>query len=361
MSLRGILSDFGSADVFQLIAQQTKTGRLEVERAGRVLEIFFIEGSVLRARPAEIRPDGALASVLLRSGAISEQALDEAWRIQAETLEPLPEVLVSRGLLTEEDIDQLASLINDETIFELFLWDEGKFAFEPCAVEPGRNETPVRAEMVLLDALRMRDEWVPITRQLRDLTLVITPKVDLEGFRAMRGKLEKDGLEPKGLEKLFTLANGRATARRVIDLSRLGTFEGARGLMALINAGAVYGEMRKGTDSTALRVRVHASRPMLAYAVLGVCAAFAVLLLQLRPPRLVDHPLPITSLAEARAAAATERLRVALEAHRWAEGGYPQSLNALGDGRQRLLATVPLDQYSYARSEDGYQLTRRLD
>ena len=253
-------------------------------------------------------------------------------------------MLVSRGLLTEADIDQLTSLINDETIFELFLWDEGKFAFEPCAVEPGRNETPVRAEMVLLDALRMRDEWAPITRQLRDLTLVITPKVDLEGFRAMRGKLEKDGLEPKGLEKLFTLANGRATARRVIDLSRLGTIEGARRLIALIQAGAVYGEMRKGTDSSALRVRVHASRPMLAYAVLGVCAAFAVLLLQLRPPRLVDHLLPIAPLAEARAAAATERLRVALEAHRWAEGGCPQSLNALGDGRQRLLATVPVDQ-----------------
>ncbi len=149
MSLRGILSDFGSADVFQLIAQQAKTGRLEIERAGRVLEVLFIEGSVLRARPAEIRPDGALATVLLRSGAISEQTLDEAWRLQAETLDPLPELLVSRGMITQEEIDQLQRLINDETIFELFLWDEGKFAFEPCEVEPGRNETPVRAEMVL--------------------------------------------------------------------------------------------------------------------------------------------------------------------------------------------------------------------
>ena len=185
--------------------------------------------------------------------------------------------------------------------------------------------------------------------------------MDLEGFRGMRGGLVQDGLGQEALEKLFTLTNGRATARRVIDLSRLGTFEGARGLVALIQAGAVYGEMRKGTESANLRVRVHASRPMLAYAVLGVCAAFAVLLLQLRAPRLVDHPLPVASLAEARAAAATERLRVALEAHRWTEGGYPQSLRALGDSRQRLLATVPLDQYSYTRSEDGYRLTRRLD
>ncbi|MEE9280864.1 MAG: DUF4388 domain-containing protein [Myxococcota bacterium] len=361
MSLRGVLSDFGSADVFQLIAQQQKTGRLQVERAGRVLEVFFIEGSVLRARPTEIRPDGALASVLLRSGAISESALEEAWRAQAETLEPLPQVLVSRGVITDEEIDQLCNLINDETIFELFLWDEGKFAFEPCEVEPARAETPVRAEMVLLDAMRMRDEWGPIQRQLRNLTLVITPRVDLEGFRAKRGELEGDGVDLAALEKLFTLANGRATARRVIDLSRLGTFEGARGLMALIRVGVVVGELRKTTEPGTVRIRRQASRPMLAYAVLGVCAAFAVLLLQLRAPRLVDYPLPAASLEEARAAAATRRLRVALEAHRWAAGGYPTSLAALGDGNARLLATVPLDRYSYVRSEDGYRLTRRLE
>lgn len=360
MSLRGVLSDFGPADVFQLIAQQQKTGKLEVERAGRVLEVFFTEGSVLRARPAELRPDGALASVLMRSGAISESALEEAWRVQAETLEPLPRVLVSRGIITDEEIDQLRQLINDETIFELFLWDEGKFAFEPCEVVPERAETPVRAEMVLLDALRMRDEWGPIQRQLRNLTLVITPKVDLAGFRAKQAELEAEGLGIAAMEKLFTLANGRATARRVIDLSRLGTFEGARGLMALIRAGIVVGELRQTTDSGALKIRRRASRPMLAYAVLVICAAFAILLLQLRPDRLVDHPLPAASLADARAAAATQRLRVALEAHRWAEGSYPAALSALSD-RAPLLATVPLDHYSYARSEDGYRLTRRLD
>ncbi len=361
MSLRGVLSDFGSADVFQLIAQQTKTGRLEVEKSGRVLEVFFIEGSVLRARPAETRPDGALASVLLRSGAISEADLESAWRAQAETLEPLSQVLASRGLISQEELDQLMRLINDETIFELFLWDEGKFAFEPCTVEAGPTETPVRAEMVLLDALRMRDEWGPMQRQLRDLTFVITPTTDLEGFRAKRAGLEKDGLDPDALEKLFNLSNGRASARRIVDLSRLGTFEGARGLVALMRVGVVIAEPPKVTEPGAARARSRTSRPMLAYAVLGITAAFGLLLLQLRPTRPVDYPLPAASLADARVAAATQRLRVALEAYRWAEGGYPESLAGLGEGRRRLLATVPLDQYSYLRSEDGYRLTRRLD
>ena len=93
MSLQGVLSDFGVADVFQLIAQQRKTGVLELERAGRSLEVHFVNGAVLRARPTEARPDGALASFLLRTGALSESALAEVVKQQEETLESLPRLL----------------------------------------------------------------------------------------------------------------------------------------------------------------------------------------------------------------------------------------------------------------------------
>ena len=75
MSLQGVLADFPVADVFQLIAQQRKTGVLEVERKGRTLLVFFLEGQVLSARPSETRPDGSLAGYLLRTGALQESAL----------------------------------------------------------------------------------------------------------------------------------------------------------------------------------------------------------------------------------------------------------------------------------------------
>ncbi|MGH7291083.1 MAG: DUF4388 domain-containing protein, partial [Myxococcota bacterium] len=71
MSLQGVLADFPVADVFQLISQQRKTGVLEVERRGRTLLIFFLEGQVLSARPSENRPDGALAGYLLRTGVLA--------------------------------------------------------------------------------------------------------------------------------------------------------------------------------------------------------------------------------------------------------------------------------------------------
>ena len=82
MSLSGVLADFPVADVFQLISQQRKTGVLEIERRGRTLLVFFLEGQVLSARPSESRPDGSLAGYLLRSGALSESALGDARKRQ---------------------------------------------------------------------------------------------------------------------------------------------------------------------------------------------------------------------------------------------------------------------------------------
>ncbi|MFI5317357.1 MAG: DUF4388 domain-containing protein [Myxococcota bacterium] len=357
MSLSGVLADFPVADVFQLIAQQRKTGALEVERKGRILLVFFLEGKVLSARPSETRPDGSLAGYLLRAGALSEATLGQARKHQEQSLEPLVPTLLQLDLVSRADLEQVTRLATDETVFELFLWDEGRFAFRAEDVVAGPCDKPVPAEMVLLDALRMRDEWVTIQGWLPDLSVVVAPSVDAEGFRAKRASIESgSGLSGADLERLFTLANGRLAARRVIDLSRLGTFQGARGLVALIRNGALRPEQR--ADEPEQRVEHSRDRPPIAaLALLAVSAVLAGALFLAKPPARPGRPLPGDPVAELREGAATERLQAALEAHRWARGEYPESLAALRDSGA-LLAAVPVDRYSYARSPDGYRLWR---
>src|SRR5262245_28693612 len=190
MSLSGVLADFPVADVFQLISQQRKTGVLEVERRGRALLVFFLEGQVLSARPSESRPDGSLAGYLLRSGALSETALAEARKHQESSLEPLTQTLLTQNMVPRTELEQVTKLATDETIFELFLWDEGRFAFRAEPVTPGPCDKAVGAEMVLLDALRMRDEWVSIQGWLPDLSVVLALCCDVEQFRAKRASIE---------------------------------------------------------------------------------------------------------------------------------------------------------------------------
>jgi len=358
MSLQGSLRDFPVADVFQMVAQQRKTGVLEVEQAGRALLIYFLEGQVLRARPAEDRPDGSLAAFILRMGLASETDLAEIWRQQEETLESLGDVLVSQQLLSKEELQQVSQLLSDETIFELFLWDDGTFAFRPCKVEHHDGDVLVGAEMVLLDALRMRDEWAQIQGGLPNLSEVISRGVDIEVFREHRAAVEASvGMAPDELERLFTLCDGRLNARRVIDLSRLGTFRGARGLVALLREGLLHvvkvaakpkgGTRRPGSAS---------SRNGVGVAVLVISVIVASAIFAIPAPVRTSYPLPSVALPKGRDAAQYDRIRMALEAYRWRTGAYPKSLAELGMGRNPLLAPVRLGRYSYSLSGSGYTL-----
>jgi hypothetical protein len=361
MSLQGQLRDFPVPDVFQLVAQQRKTGVLGVEREKRKLEIYFYEGQVLRARPAESRPDGALAAHALRSGLISEPDLAEAWRIQGETLEAFPQLLVSHSFISKEDVDATQRLLTNETLFELFLFDDGRFNFHPGEVPQDEGDVLVSAEMMLLDALRMRDEWTAIQQGLPDLSVVVAPSVDIEVFRSHRSAVEASvGMDPEELERVFTLCDGRASARRVIDLSRLGTFEGARAIVALLREGLVHVEH---VTPRAPRATAPERRSLFGEArqPISVTLLFVVLLLGaglclLPTPEPRGFPLPSPGIFESRTQSELDRMRAVLDAHRWARGSYPEALEELSGRWQPLLAPVPLDRYSYSRSGPRYRL-----
>lgn len=360
MSLQGVLADFGVADIFQLIAQQRKTGILSVEARSRSLEVHFVEGGVLRALPAESRPDEALGALMIRTGTLSDVGLAQAWKTQVKMREPLPSVLLALDLVERDAIGAAKRLLTDEAIFELFLWDEGRFSFRPCRIDMDDIDAPVGAEMVLLDALRMRDEWAQIRDELRDLSVVLKPAVDIEEFRTRRAKVETStGVRPQELERVFTLVDGRLSIRRVIDLSRMGTFQGGRAVVGLLREKLVSRSARVSTTTPAA-VRASRNRPVLAFLVLVICGLWASLLLRLPGPRSVgDYPMPENAVSEVRTAATTERLRAALEAHRWAQGGYPSSLEGLRAVHDTSLAPLPVDRYIYARSAEGYVLYRR--
>jgi hypothetical protein len=360
MSLRGVLADFGVADIFQLIAQQRKTGVLSIESDDRELEVGFQDGQVVRARPSESRPDTALASYLLRAGGLSETDLAEARRLQEETLEQLPAILVSQGFVNKNDVEQIAQLLTNETIFELFLWDEGSFAFRPGALQVQPGDMLVGAEMVLLDALRMRDEWALIENGLPDLAVILAQTVGVEDFREKSAALETaTGMRGEDLDRIFTRCDGRLTARRVIDLSRLGTFEGARGLLAMLNENMLQVSREAQKPPRSRRAVAPAATWTRGVWILLAAGLMAAALFVVPAPASRSHPLPRAGLFQARSAVELERVRIALEAHRWRMGNYPESLEVLRQGRDDFLAALPLDRYSYARGEGGYTLHER--
>jgi hypothetical protein len=354
VSLQGVLSDFGIADVFQLIAQQRKTGVLTLENEGRTLEVHFSEGSVVRARPGDTAPDAALAEFLLRTGAISEQALVEAQRRQEQSPAPLAEVLVGSRALAQEELERVVRLVTHETIFELFLWEQGSFRFRPQDLPEEPGDELIGAELLLLDALRMRDEWAQIRMRLPELAVTIAPVADAEAFSSRRERVESaSGLSEEEVARLFHLADGRISARRIIDLSRLGTFLGAKGLVELLRLGMLRIQ-RPQVRAAAEAAPVTRARPALAVWALAAAALTAGALLLWPEPRTMDRPLPADALERARTQMNEETLRTVLEVHAWAEGNYPESLHELRGPAD--LAPSPSRRYHYARSREGYAL-----
>ena len=361
MSLQGVLSDFGAAEIFQLIAQQRKTGILEIDSDGRTLEVYFSDGHILRARPAESQPDAALAEFLIRTGATAEPDLAEAWQVQGDTLSSLPQVLLEQQYVKKDELDQLLRLISDETIFELFLWDQGGFKFKPQNVSAQDGDMMVGAEMVLLDALRMCDEWSPIRALLPTLDCALAQSVDVEVYRERRTAIESaTSMSGEEVDRLFTRCDSRQSARRVIDLSRLGTFQGARGLSAMLKENVVHIE-HKAAKPDPLRHTLPAgslfgkSTLMLVPAALLTAGLFAI-----PAPRSDSFPLPPAARELAVAQGELQELRAVLESYRWANGQYPDSLGSLREAGGQRLAWIEPARYRYTSLGGSYTLGLRV-
>ncbi len=339
MSLQGVLTDFGAAEVFQLIAQQRKTGVLEIDRLDRVLEVYFRDGVVLRARPAESTPSQALSDFLLRTGLISAPALEAARERQSESLEPLAQILVESCGLRREDVERIVRLISAETVFELFLRDEGSFRFHTRDVDDEPGDESMGAEQVLLDALRMRDEWNEVERTLPDRSAVLQRSVDIEELRVRRAAIALEaGVPEDDVECLFRLVDGRLDAQRVIDLSRLGTFAGAKGLAGLRRAGMLRAEARPQPQASLDLVAIAPPRGRARAAGIAAfavgCAVLALLLAARPAPR--DPPIPAGGAAEA----GRQQRLLAAEAARWAAPARPAAGAAVAGGEDGYI-TAP--------------------
>lgn len=328
MSLRGNLSDFGVADIFQLIAQQRKTGVLTVGERGREFEVYFVEGRVVRARPREKRPQEALAEYLIRTGAVSGAAMDDALREQDETCESLAEILIEAAALDSDDVARTGRLISDEVIFALFLLEEGSFRFNPRDVAPEPGDESVGAEQVLLNALRMQDEWQEVSGLLPDLDWVACPVADIERFRSESQAIaERCGMKPEAVERLFTLCDGRLAARRAIDLSRLGSFQGGKALVALSRSGVIeFREPRVAEVHPKPSSLVSTGRWLAPIAVMVALATAALLFSTMGlAPREGSALLPADGLAQSRRTFERDRIRQALEVRRWLGDASPEA------------------------------------
>jgi hypothetical protein len=357
VALRGNLEDFGIADVFQLIGQQRKTGILELRGEDGRVELRFDRGAVVSAAPLRDEPHEALGEMLVRCGLLEPEQLARLRRESESAAQSVPALAVERSWVDADQLQEVEDLLTRETFFAILRWRSGAFDFRAQPVAHARPvESLLGAEQILMDGLRMLDEWQSFAPEIPSERMVFLPAGDLLAWRETAGP---SAVPVGALERVFHLLDGHADVRQVIDRSRLGTFDAVRALAELRRAGLVaLAEPTRGARGEAparRRPGLGGVRAVLATVLpllLLALAAGAALLARIAPPAPPGFPIVRSPLAAARTQHETRGVRHALEAARFATGRWPDSLDALA-AADRPMAADGGAPYYYMRRDDG--------
>ena len=330
--LSGNLRDFGIAEIFQLIGQQRKSGVLDVLSGKREIVLRFSEGRIVSAAPVDPeRPP--LAWKLVRCGALRAEVLQSCLQqpVPGVSLEKL---LRQRGGIGVAEFREVRDLLTRDTLFSLLRWQDGTFRF---VSKPVRHRRPwedlLDAEEVLSEGLRMVEEWNAFATSVPSPDAVFRRLGSPDDYRSSAtAEVSHDRVET---ERILAGVDGLRMAQQVVDLARVGFFQGTRALLELRRSGWIE---EVGADGAAPRpaaaTRSGFRDMQLANALSAVVFLVALALAwwpagTARP----DAPLPLARdvVGEALAQLEAVRLRNALGAYRLAAGHWPGNLAALRD------------------------------
>jgi len=364
VALRGNLKDFGIADVFQLVGQQRKTGILELtDGKGRQVQLRFDHGAVVSASPAESGAQESLGDMLVRCGFLTRQQVEELRAECGPSGQSLPRLAVARGLITERELEEVEDLRTRETIFAVLRWADGSFDFRAQDVFHSRRlETLLGAEQILMDGLRMMDEWQSFADLVPSEDTVFEKVGSFEAYREQAGR--EIGRRLANAEQVFALVDGRLKVRRIIDLSLLGSFDATRALASLHEAGVIApvdnSRLQKLRRRTGPRVLPRPDVRSWVAALLPI-ALLAWLVVTIHERGAAPWPAGVygiraTALDLVRDGYATLRVRHALEAYRLTNGQWPARLTQLAESGLLPAEALASDQgrpYYYVERAEG--------
>ncbi len=368
MALEGTLADFGIGEILQLIGSQQKTGILFVEGTGDTeeVQVFFRGGKVIRVDVARRDKRDLIGNMMAAAMDKSRDQLAAALDAQKKTLKRVGDILVEEGTITPELLQEFTDLQTRETLARLFQWKRGKYRFEskpPGFARP--NIAPVSSESLLMEGVRMMDEWPLIQARISNPDTVFRPLKSIEEAETEAEALDRilddafsefvDPTAPpaeqppvKGKKatgaasnlsrndrRVFAFVDGKRSVLQLVDLARLGEFETCKSLVSLLNEGYIApvkitapradgGPLRRRIDWVQLAGRV---------ALNLLVAAFIAAIVWAMPhsrDALAENRVELGREAIGRLRAnRLATVEAALEVYRARQGQYPESLDAL--------------------------------
>jgi hypothetical protein len=236
VALEGNLKDFSLADMFRLLSGGQKTGTLYLSRPDAEGKVCFRKGRIFFATSNYNRE--SLGTRLMRAGVITEKQLRQALGLQKiqkkdRAARRLGHILVVEGYLDAEVLERFIQEQINDTLFDLFRWEDGTIRFEPDdACENEDIGVSVSVENIIMEASRRLEEWNRIREKI--------PTHDTR-FVLAEGPGEKSieiHLKPKEWMLMCYLHGGKSL-RELSALTGYNDFETAKILYGMSAAGLI--------------------------------------------------------------------------------------------------------------------------
>lgn len=152
------------ADILQWLSQNNKTGILHLHSPMDIVKkIYFTNGKILSSSSSD--PRYFLGHFLINYGLINEEQLTMAMQTQQETHIKLGKILITVGIIEEEELKKMLRLKAEETIYSIFLWEEGEFEFQDLETID-EDFVPIELDVIslVMEGVRRKDEWARILK-----------------------------------------------------------------------------------------------------------------------------------------------------------------------------------------------------
>lgn len=168
----GDLKSMPMAELLQWISQSKRTGTLKVRNNYITKKIYFQNGLVISSSSSD--PRDYLGQFLLSRNWISEVQLIKAIEKQEKRKMLLGKILVESKAITEEQLKKAMHFKTLETIFSIFLWEEGKFEFVSGEL-PNYELIPLNLDVndLILNGIKRKDDWKRILEVFKSISVVV--------------------------------------------------------------------------------------------------------------------------------------------------------------------------------------------
>ncbi len=219
MSVSGLLSTMNLPEILQWLKFSQKTGTLVFDRKGMVKKVFVENGMIVSASSND--PKEYLGQILICFGDLTEDQLKRAFEIQATSKTMLGRVLVEHFKLSESQIARALKIKIEETIYDVFLWQDGKFIFNTEVSEMASHDrlrSVLSMDEVIFEGARRADEWKEFKTSF--------PSVDTV-FKRLVEQLSVEELKSNFfVERIFSSVDGEKSIQRILLETRAPEYRG---------------------------------------------------------------------------------------------------------------------------------------